>query len=312
MHPELVPPDSLKGHSEKRQSHLEDRIRRGQHAARQRPRGAAARRQGRAGADPRRGRKLQAGRRVQPARRVPRRGGLRPERGQLSRVAAGALYRLQPARPGAGARQGPVEEAGALPPRSVRRRSRCSRWDARSTRPPRLALPADRQEPERGRLHRHRAGLGGGDRREAGRARRLHPRAHRHRRRSPSNTSRAAKSMSACSATTAGACCRSGSCNSATWRRARCRSRPRRSSTTSNTSSATASSQGPAKGLSPPLQARIHSLAKRICRTLELDGYARIDFRLAARRHALFHRGQSQSGDRQDRGVRPARPSTTG
>ena len=39
--------------------------------------------------------------------------------------------------------------------------------------------------------------------------------------------------------------------------------------------------EGPAKGLSPPLQARIHSLAKRICRTLELDGYARIDFRLA-------------------------------
>jgi D-alanine-D-alanine ligase len=40
--------------------------------------------------------------------------------------------------------------------------------------------------------------------------------------------------------------------------------------------------EGPAKGLSPPLQARIHSLAKRICRTLELDGYARIDFRLSA------------------------------
>ena len=40
--------------------------------------------------------------------------------------------------------------------------------------------------------------------------------------------------------------------------------------------------QGPAKGLSPQLQARIDSLVKRICRTLELDGYARIDFRLAA------------------------------
>jgi D-alanine-D-alanine ligase len=39
--------------------------------------------------------------------------------------------------------------------------------------------------------------------------------------------------------------------------------------------------EGPAKGLSPQLQARIHSLAKRICRTLELDGYARVDFRLA-------------------------------
>ena len=59
------------------------------------------------------------------------------------------------------------------------------------------------------------------------------------------------------------------------------RSRPRRSSTTSNTSSATASIEGPAKGLPPPLAARIQSMVKRICRTLELDGYARIDFRLA-------------------------------
>jgi D-alanine-D-alanine ligase len=39
---------------------------------------------------------------------------------------------------------------------------------------------------------------------------------------------------------------------------------------------------GPAKDLTPELTARIHGLAKRIYRTLELDGYARIDFRLAA------------------------------
>jgi D-alanine-D-alanine ligase len=39
---------------------------------------------------------------------------------------------------------------------------------------------------------------------------------------------------------------------------------------------------GPAKDLSPQLTARIKSIAKRIYRTLELDGYARIDFRLAA------------------------------
>ena len=36
----------------------------------------------------------------------------------------------------------------------------------------------------------------------------------------------------------------------------------------------------PAKDLAPELSTRIASLAKRICRTLELDGYARIDFRL--------------------------------
>ena len=39
---------------------------------------------------------------------------------------------------------------------------------------------------------------------------------------------------------------------------------------------------GPAKDLTPELAARIQSLAKRIYRSLELDGYARIDFRLAA------------------------------
>ncbi len=37
-----------------------------------------------------------------------------------------------------------------------------------------------------------------------------------------------------------------------------------------------------AEDLPPELAARIQNLAKRICRTLELDGYARVDFRLAA------------------------------
>jgi D-alanine-D-alanine ligase len=40
--------------------------------------------------------------------------------------------------------------------------------------------------------------------------------------------------------------------------------------------------QGPAEDLTPELRNRIHNLTKRICRTLELDGYARIDFRLSA------------------------------
>ena len=39
---------------------------------------------------------------------------------------------------------------------------------------------------------------------------------------------------------------------------------------------------GPAKNLTPELRARIQRIAKRIYRTLGLDGYARIDFRLAA------------------------------
>jgi D-alanine-D-alanine ligase len=39
---------------------------------------------------------------------------------------------------------------------------------------------------------------------------------------------------------------------------------------------------GPAQDLSPELSARIQRIAKRVYRTLELDGYARIDFRLSA------------------------------
>jgi D-alanine-D-alanine ligase len=39
---------------------------------------------------------------------------------------------------------------------------------------------------------------------------------------------------------------------------------------------------GPASNLAPELRARIATITKRICRTLELDGYARIDFRLTA------------------------------
>ena len=40
--------------------------------------------------------------------------------------------------------------------------------------------------------------------------------------------------------------------------------------------------EGPAKGLPAAATARIENMVKRICRTLDLDGYARIDFRLAA------------------------------
>jgi D-alanine-D-alanine ligase len=40
--------------------------------------------------------------------------------------------------------------------------------------------------------------------------------------------------------------------------------------------------QGPAKDLAPEVLSRIRRTTKRICRTLELDGYSRIDFRLSA------------------------------
>ncbi|HEV7691973.1 MAG TPA: ATP-grasp domain-containing protein, partial [Hyphomonadaceae bacterium] len=40
--------------------------------------------------------------------------------------------------------------------------------------------------------------------------------------------------------------------------------------------------QGPAQGLDPVIETRIRTSAKRICEALEIDGYCRIDFRLAA------------------------------
>src|SRR6202007_3181897 len=39
---------------------------------------------------------------------------------------------------------------------------------------------------------------------------------------------------------------------------------------------------GAAKDLAPDVAVRIQRMAKRVYRTLELDGYARIDFRLSA------------------------------
>jgi D-alanine-D-alanine ligase len=39
---------------------------------------------------------------------------------------------------------------------------------------------------------------------------------------------------------------------------------------------------GPAENLSPELRTGIQKMAKRICRTLDLDGYVRVDFRLSA------------------------------
>ena len=46
--------------------------------------------------------------------------------------------------------------------------------------------------------------------------------------------------------------------------------------------------QGPAEEISPALANQIASLVKRICRTLELDGYARIDMRLTPDNVAYF------------------------
>lgn len=46
--------------------------------------------------------------------------------------------------------------------------------------------------------------------------------------------------------------------------------------------------QGPAENLSPELESRLKQTARRICHILEIDGYARIDFRLAADGTAYF------------------------
>ena len=88
--------------------------------------------------------------------------------------------------------------------------------------------------------------------------------------------------MSACWATSGCASCRSGSWSSAAWRSARGRIATEKVKHDLQYQERRGIVTGPAKDLPPQLVARIKSAAKRIYRTLELDGYARIDFRLSA------------------------------
>ncbi len=75
---------------------------------------------------------------------------------------------------------------------------------------------------------------------------------------------------------------RSGSSSSAACRKAPGSSPPKRSSTISQYQQRHDIVVGPAKDLPPQLADSIKRAAKRIYRTLDLDGYARIDFRLSA------------------------------
>src|SRR5580704_18196125 len=128
---------------------VENRIRRGDDVAPRRARGKTAWRARRAETDPRPDRDLEAGRRAHAARRISRRSDLRPERCELPRIDARALYRLQSAWPDAGARQGFVEDAGALPSHSgagLRRVPDAAQGAASGA----TGFAADRQEPERG------------------------------------------------------------------------------------------------------------------------------------------------------------------
>ena len=132
---------------------------------------------------------------------------------------ARALHRLQSARPDAGARQGFVENAGSSSSRSgagLRGLPQAPQGQAAVA----SAAAADRQKRERGCVLRHFAGVRRRYRREADRARRLSSTSGSAPRRSPSNISRAAKSMSASSATTGCWCCRCGNCGSRIWRMA--------------------------------------------------------------------------------------------
>ena len=180
--------------------------------------------------------------------------------------------------------------------------------DAAQDQAPAAARPAaHRQEPERGCVLRDRAGVGGRHRREARRARDLHPRADRHRghrravHRGPRALCRRARQRAAARAADLGARFRQP------WRKATGRSPPSGSSTTSSTRSAAASMSGrqrTSRRSSPP---RIQRVAKRIYRTLELDGYARIDFRLSADGMPYFIEANPNPEIAQHRGVRLGR-----
>ena len=204
MHPDLVPPDSLQGLQRAGNQRLEDRVRRRHDAARA-PATRCARSACRTSSTPIRD-EIESwkpdvvfnlleefhGEAVYDQNVV-----------ELSRADARALYRLQSARPDAGARQGPVEEARALSPHADAGLRGVPDAAARCKRPPRLALPLIVKSLSEDASLRHRAGLGGGERREARRARRPSSTSGSAPRRSPSNISRAARSTSACSATTA-------------------------------------------------------------------------------------------------------------
>ena len=184
----------------------------------------------------------------------------------------------------------------------------------RKIKPPGAAHPpADRQERERGCLLRDFPGLGGRQRREAGRARHLHPRADRHRGASPSNISRAASSMSACWATTGCACLPIWELEFGTTGADRVppiatekvkhdvdyQERHGIHVGAAEEPLAAAGRQHQAHR-----QAHLpHARARRLC-----------PHRLPAlrRRHPLFHRGQPQSRDRRRSRSSPRPPATTG
>ena len=105
---------------------------------------------------------------------------LRPERRQLSRAAATALHRMQPARADPRPRQGAVEEAARLSPDSgagIHRRAARTKADAAQA--PRL--PADRQVGVLRGVGRHLSGVGRRERGAAGAPGDVHPRHARHR-----------------------------------------------------------------------------------------------------------------------------------
>ena len=116
VHASLVPPESLEGYSEKEVERVAHGVRRREHAARQRARSALHRRARQPDRAAQRDRRLEAGRRVQPAGGIRRHRHVRPARRRVSRAAAPALHGLQSARPAAVARQVPVQAAARLPP----------------------------------------------------------------------------------------------------------------------------------------------------------------------------------------------------
>ena len=223
----------------------------------------------------------QAADRLQPDGELRRGRRLRSARRQLPRADEDALHRLQSARTDAVARQ------GARPDRcspTTASRSPSSPWSAGARCPggsKRLTFPADRQVAHRGGVDRDLAGVGRRGRSGAARTRQVRPPEHRHRRDRRAVHRRPRTLRRPCSGTSGCGCFPVWEMNFAQMPDRAHRIASERVKWNDAYREKYGIMTGPAD-LPADLAQHLQHICKRVYRTLNLSGYARIDLRLDA------------------------------